>query len=95
MSDFIHSGYMDRATHKKLQSMGLFKPNEVYKKIGVSQPTLSRWIKKKLIKHVSRGLYIHPQSPFVPEYMDFAIACSHFGFKSAWRTIRSLLLWTY
>ena len=74
---------MDRTISKKLQSMGLFKSNEVYKKTGISQPTLSRWTRKGFIKHVSRGLYIHPQSSVLPEHLDFAIACSHFGFKSA------------
>ena len=75
--------YMDRATHKKLQSIGLFKPDEVQKKIGISQSTLSRWVSKGFIKHVSRGFYIHPQSSVLPEHLDFAIACSHFGLKSA------------
>ncbi len=74
---------MDKVIHKKLQSMGLFKPDEAQKKIGISQSTLSRWVDKGLIKHVSRGLYLHPQSSVLPEYLDFAIACSHFGFKSA------------
>ena len=74
---------MDKIIHKKLQSMGLFKPNDVQKKIGISQSTLSRWVDKGFIKHVSRGLYIHPQSSVLPENLDFAIACSHFGFKSA------------
>ena len=83
MSDFIHNRYMDKVIHKKLQSMGLFKPDEVQKKIGISQSTLSRWVDKGFINHVSRGLYIHPQSSVLPEYLDFAIACSHFGFKSA------------
>ena len=63
--------------------MGLFKPDEVQKKIGISQSTLSRWVSKGLIKHISRGLYIHPQSSVLPEHLDFAIACSHFGLKSA------------
>ena len=63
--------------------MGLFKPDEVQKKIGIAQSTLSRWVDKGFINHVSRGLYIHPQSSVSPEYLDFAIACSHFGFKSA------------
>ena len=83
MSDFIHNRNMDKIIHKKLQSMGLFKPNDVQKKIGISQSTLSRWVDKGFINHVSRGLYIHPQSSVLPENMDFAIACSHFGFKSA------------
>ena len=73
---------MNKVIHKKLQSMGLFKPNEVQKKIGISQSTLSRWVNKGFIQHISRGLYIHPESPVLPEYLDFAIACSHFGFKS-------------
>ena len=83
MSDFIHNRYMDKVIHKKLQSMGLFKPEEVQKKIGISQSTLSRWVDKGFINHVSRGLYIHPQSSVLPEHLDFAIACSRFGFKSA------------
>ena len=74
---------MDKAINKRLQSMGLFKSNEIQKKIGISQSTLSRWVSKGFIKHVSRGLYIHPQSSVLPEYLDFAIACSHFGPKSA------------
>ena len=74
---------MDKVINRKLQSMGLFKPDEVQKKIGISQSTLSRWVDKGFITHVSRGLYIHPESPVLPEYLDFAIACSHFGFKSA------------
>ena len=74
---------MDKAIHKKLQSLGLFKPNEAQKKTGISQSTLSRWVDKGIINHVSRGLYIHPQSSVLPEHLDFAIACSRFGFKSA------------
>ena len=80
---FIHNQNMDKVIHKKLQSMGLFKPDDFQKKIGISQSTLSRWVDKGFIKHVSRGLYIHPQSSVLPEHLDFAIACSHFGFKSA------------
>ena len=83
MSDFSHNINMDRTTYKKLQSLGLFKPNEVQKEIGISQSTLSRWVSKGFIKHVSRGLYIHPQSSVLSEHLDFAIACSHFGLKSA------------
>ena len=73
---------MDKTINKKIQSMGLFQLNEIQKKIGISQSTLSRWTRKGLIKHVSRGLYIHPLSSILPEYLDFAIACSHFGSKS-------------
>ena len=73
--------------NKKLQAMGLFKFNEVQKKIGISRSTLYRWTNKGFIKHISRGLYIHPaldlQSSVFPEHLDFAIACSHFGSKSA------------
>ena len=83
MSDFIHNHCMDKIIYKKLQSMGLFKPDEVQKKIGISQPTLSRWVNKGLIRHVSRGLYIHPEASVLPEHLDFAIACSRFGSKSA------------
>ena len=74
---------MDKVIHKKLQSMGLFKPDEIQKKIGISQSTLFRWVNQGFIKHVSRGLYIHPQSSVLPEHLDFAIACTRFGSKSA------------
>ncbi len=74
---------MDKIIYKRLQSLGLFKPNEALKKIGISQSTLSRWVNKGFIKHVSRGLYLHPNSSISPEHLDFAIACSHFGLKSA------------
>ena len=74
---------MRKKINKKLKLIGLFKPDEAQKKIGISQSTLSRWAKQGIIRHVSRGLYIHPQSSVLPEYLDFAIACSHFGFKSA------------
>ena len=74
---------MDKAILKKFQSMGLFKLNEVQKKIGISQSTLSRWVDKGIINRISRGLYIHPQSSILPEHLDFVIACSRFGFKSA------------
>lgn len=40
--------------------MGLFRLSEAQKKTGISQSTLYRWAKKGFIKHVSRGLYIHP-----------------------------------
>ena len=75
--------YMNKVISKKLQSMGLFRLSEAQKKVGVSQSTLYRWVDRGLIKHVSRGLYIHPKSSILSEYLDFAIACSHFGPKSA------------
>lgn len=74
---------MDKTVSKKLQSMGLFRLNEAHKKTNISQSTLYRWAKKGFIKHVSRGLYMHPKSHILPEYFDFAIACSYFGPKSA------------
>ncbi len=74
---------MNKLVSKKLQSMGLFRLSEAQKKTNISQSTLYRWAKKGFITHVRRGLYIHPKSPILPEYLDFAIACSHFGPKSA------------
>lgn len=74
---------MDEITDRKIQSMGLFKPDEIQKRTGISQSTLSRWVNKGFIKRISRGLYIHPQSTVSPEYLDFAIACSHFGSQTA------------
>ena len=74
---------MDKAINKKLRSMGLFKFSEVRKK-GISQPVFFRWVNKGLIRRISRGLYIHPQSSIlIMEYLDFAAACSRFGTQSA------------
>ena len=73
---------MDKAINKKLRLMGLFKFSKV--KEGISQSTFSRWVNKGLIKHVSRGLYIHPQSPvLITGHLDFSIACFRFGAQSA------------
>ena len=85
MSDFIHNeSIMDKVTSKTLQSMGVFKFNEVQKKVGISQSTFSRWNNEGWIKRISRGLYTCPQSSAsMEEYLDFIIACTHFGSHSA------------
>ena len=52
-------------------------------KLGVSQPTLSRWVKNGELRHLSHGLYAHPKFEIPPQDLDFAIACAKFGPKSA------------
>lgn len=71
------------ATIKRLKKTGLFSAAIASAKFGVSQPTLSRWVKAGLIERVGRGLYQHPEADFNIEYLDFAVACATFGRKSA------------
>ncbi len=71
------------ATIKRLKKIGLFSAAIASAKFGVSQPTLSRWVKAGLIERVGRGLYQHPEADLNIEYLDFAVACATFGSESA------------
>ena len=71
------------ATLKRLKKIGMFKVTIATSKFGVSQPTLSRWVKAGLIERVGRGLYQHPEADLNIEYLDFAVACATFGRDSA------------
>ena len=42
---------------KDLKAMGLVTTYEVQKKLRISQPTLSRWVKSGAILRLSHGLY--------------------------------------
>ena len=71
------------ATIKRLKKIGIFSASVATAKFGVSQPTLSRWVKAGLVERVGRGLYQHPEADSNIEYLDFAVACATFGPKSA------------
>ena len=63
--------------------MGPFTAEQAKKEAGISQPTLSRWVKEGLIHRIARGLYVHPKTKIAPETFDFIIACAKFAPKSA------------
>lgn len=67
----------------KLKSLGLFTAHEAKKKAGISQPTLSRFVKAGQIHRAGRGLYFHPDAKILPETLDFTVACLKFGTRSA------------
>ncbi len=71
------------ATIKRLKKIGMFTADTAAAKLGISQPTLSRWVKAGLIERVGRGLYQHPEADTDIKYLDFAVACATFGPKSA------------
>jgi predicted transcriptional regulator of viral defense system len=63
--------------------LGPFTSTQAQKAIGVSQPTLSRWVGEGLIERIARGLYLHPKSKVDPAILDFIIACAKFKSKAA------------
>lgn len=66
-----------------IKTLGIITAQQVQKKFGVSQPTLSRWVKNGEIRRLSHGFYAHPEFEIPPQDLDFAIACAKFGPKSA------------
>lgn len=62
----------------KISRKGLFTVEEA-KNFGISQPTLSRLAKEKLIIRVARGQYLHAEYDNDIESMDFSMACRKFG----------------
>jgi predicted transcriptional regulator of viral defense system len=65
----------------KLKTIGLFHSSDV-KQLGISQPTLSRWVSAGLIQRLGTGIYQHPDH-FIPSAeRDYAIACFKFGTDS-------------
>ncbi|MBI4404300.1 MAG: hypothetical protein HY537_09080 [Deltaproteobacteria bacterium] len=64
-----------------LKGLGVFRLKDA-KKLGVSQPTLSRLVFQQKILRVGHGWYLHPGSAIEPQYRDFAVACAMFGSKS-------------
>lgn len=66
----------------KLKNKGIVTLSDLIK-MGLSQPTVSRLALSGKIQHLSRGLYIHPDSKVVkPEELDFILACIKFGGKA-------------
>ena len=72
---------MDRNQEAKLKKAGIFKLEDA-RKIGVSQPALSRLVKQGKINRVGRGIYVHPKAN-VSATADFQIALAKFGQESA------------
>ena len=66
-----------------VKKLGIVTAHQLQEKLGVSQPTLSRWTKNAEILRLSHGFYVHPDYQIPPEELDFAIACAKFGPKSA------------
>jgi predicted transcriptional regulator of viral defense system len=66
-----------------LKTGGLLTAQEIQKRLGVSQPTISRLVKSGSLRRFSHGLYAHPDLSIPPEEIDFAVACMRFGSTSA------------
>lgn len=66
-----------------IKNLGITTAQQIQKKLGVSQPTLSRWVKNGELLKLSHGFYVHPQFEIPPEQLDFAVACAKFGPQSA------------
>ena len=68
---------------ESVKNLGIVTAKQIQKKLTVSQPTLSRWVKSGEILKLSHGFYVHPKFEIPPEELDFAVACAKFGPKSA------------
>lgn len=66
----------------KLKKLGVFRIVDA-QRLGVSQPTLSRWVAQGKLSRLERGLYMHPNAPRYSENLDYIIACAKFGPDSA------------
>jgi len=62
----------------QLKSMGVFNTKDAVN-AGLSQSTLSRYVKTRKLIRVGRGLYLHPETSIPIEERDFAVACAKFG----------------
>jgi predicted transcriptional regulator of viral defense system len=66
----------------QLKKLGIFRVRDA-RQLGISQPTLSRLVKNKLITRLGTGLYVHPDAKISHHHLDYILACSKFGPKSA------------
>ena len=66
----------------RLKELGVFGVADA-RRLGISQPTLSRWVSAGKVQRVSVGLYQHPEYKIAPEERDYVIAASKFGPDSA------------
>lgn len=78
------SGRPNKATTllPPLKKLGVFRVADA-KRLGISQPTLSRLVAAEQILRVGRGLYAHADTKINPELRDYIIACTKFGPHSA------------
>jgi predicted transcriptional regulator of viral defense system len=65
----------------RLSKLGLFTLADA-KRLGVSQPTLSRWAAGGKVRRVSAGLYLHPGADIAADELEFSVACVKFGAES-------------
>jgi predicted transcriptional regulator of viral defense system len=65
----------------QLKRLGIFR-TDAARAMGVSQPTLSRWVAVGRLYRAAPGLYSHPDFKIDPTEMDFAVASAVFGPKS-------------
>jgi predicted transcriptional regulator of viral defense system len=66
-----------------VKKLGIVTARQIQNKLGISQPTLSRWVKSGDLLKLSHGFYIHPKFEIPAEELDFAVACAKFGSQSA------------
>lgn len=67
---------------ESVRNLGITTAKQIQKKLGISQPTLSRWVKSGDLLKLSHGFYVHPKFGIPPQELDFAVACAKFGPKS-------------
>lgn len=73
---------MKASAPESTQNLGIATAKQIQKKLGISQATLSRWVKNGELLKLSHGFYVHPKFGIPPEELDFAVACAKFGAKS-------------
>ncbi len=76
-----------------VKGLGIVTAKQIQKKLGISQPTLSRWVKSGDLLKLSHGFYVHPKFEIPSEELDFAIACEKFGPTSTIGGLTALFHW--
>lgn len=69
--------------NQKIKEFKILTTKQLLKHLGVSQATLTRLVKDESILRIGFGLYAHPDFKIPPQELDFAVACTRFGAKSA------------
>src|SRR3990167_4517927 len=65
----------------RLKKLGVFQVADA-KRVGISQSSLSRFVREKRIRSLEPRFYIHPESKLSGEELEFALACKKFGPES-------------
>ena len=65
----------------QLERAGVFQGEDT-RRLGISQPTLSRLLARGSVKRIGRGFYAHRSSKLDPRWWPFAMACYKFGYRS-------------